>query len=455
VAQVGANLIGRSLGFIALAIVARQVTASDLGAFGFAMSVMTLASGLALPGANVVATRQAAEHSEPIQSIVSRLLATNAIATALITLPVTLAAVALTSSGQTRTLLLLVLPIAFISSIDTRWQLLFASKGRSVAVTYLIGQVVYFVGVLLWFVAGHGTIEAYAILNVFGLLLTAGINNRLTASQVGSIRPRVNRSQFTSMARAAIGPGVTLLVAIAYSQSGMILLGMLSTESEVGKLLVATRIPVVISTLGTLWAANALPRLAEANQLTDSGDERRVNGWYLSVTLPVSLAVIGLAAANPNGLISWAFGADYRGLGNLYILCLVFAALSLVASTITFGLLAQAKGKVAAVVGASALAANLIVGVALIPALGASGAAIATIATESVIVVGTFAHLSKANLTPQLVPATLGKGLLAATLSCLTGAAVGQLTGGPIGAIAAGVVFASAFMSLRTMEYPG
>jgi O-antigen/teichoic acid export membrane protein len=340
-----------------------------------------------------------------------------------------------------------------MSSIDTRWQLLFASKGRAVAVAYLIGQVVYFAGILVWFVAGHGTIEAYAILNVIGLLLNVVINNRLTANQIGPIKPRVNRDQFRSMARAAVAPGITLLVAIAYSQSGMILLGILSTKSEVGNLLVANRIPLVISSLGTLWAANALPRLAEANQLTDRGDERRVGGWYLSVTIPVSLAVFGLAAANPAGLLAWAFGAEYRNLGNLYILCLLFAALSLVASTITFGLLAQAKGRTAAKVGAAALAANLIFGVLLIPAIGASGAAIATIATESVIVIGTLAHLSRSNLTPQLVPATLGKGLLAAGLSCLTGAVVGQLTGGPIGAVAAGLVFAAAFMGMRTMEY--
>jgi hypothetical protein len=31
-------------------------------------------------------------------------------------------------------LALIVLPLAFMSSIDTRWQLLFASKGRAVAV---------------------------------------------------------------------------------------------------------------------------------------------------------------------------------------------------------------------------------------------------------------------------------------------------------------------------------
>ena len=303
--------------------------------------------------------------------------------------------------------------------------------------------------------AGHGTIEAYAILNVIGFLLTAVINNRLTAKEIGSIKPRVNRDQFAGMARAALAPGITLLVAIAYSQSGMILLGTLSSDSEVGNLLVANRIPLVISALGTLWAANALPRLAEANQLTDRADERRVSGWYLSVTLPVSLAVFGLASANPDGLLEWAFGSTYRGLGNLYTLCLLFAALSLIASTITFGLLAQAKGKVAAKIGASALTANLLVGVVLIPTIGASGAAIATIATESVIVIGTLVHLRRANLMPRLVPVTLGKGLVAATFSCLAGAAVGHFTGGPIGAITAAMVFAAAFMALRTMEYQG
>jgi O-antigen/teichoic acid export membrane protein len=91
--------------------------------------------------------------------------------------------------------------------------------------------------------------------------------------------------------------------------------------------------------------------------------------------------------------------------------------------------------------------------VALIPAIGASGAAIATIATESVIVIGTLVHLSRENLMPQLVPVTLGKGLIAATLSCMAGAAVGHFTGGPIGSITAAVVFASAFMAFRTMKY--
>jgi O-antigen/teichoic acid export membrane protein len=222
-----------------------------------------------------------------------------------------------------------------------------------------------------------------------------------------SIRRGPGPSPWRALRRAA-PLGAMALATLAYYRSGTIALSLLSNATQTARFATASTVAWGLLCISNAVTTGLLPRLAAARDDADrAAVTRRALLWLTG--LAVLLAVAVAALARP--LLTIAFGARYgAAAGPLAILAL---ATALIAPTGVLGTALVAVGRLRplGVQVAISLAINLAALALLVPRLGATGAALATVACE----LAGFALVARAALRalPGLVgaPAAPGQAL--------------------------------------------
>jgi O-antigen/teichoic acid export membrane protein len=217
------------------------------------------------------------------------------------------------------------------------------------------------------------------------LLFALGVVLAATLAPLLRRAPRI--AEFRSGARPAsalrlAAPiGLLALATVAYYRAGTLVLAGLADGTETAMFGIAASVAFGLLMVPNAITTALLPRLSAENELRSRvACARRA----LGVTVLVSVLLAAAAAAVVPLLLPAVLGSRYEGAGPPFaILC---AGIPLIATSGVIGttLLSIGRLRPLGVQVALSLAVNLVVLVALVPVLGAVGAALATVACEAV-----------------------------------------------------------------------
>jgi O-antigen/teichoic acid export membrane protein len=171
------------------------------------------------------------------------------------------------------------------------------------------------------------------------------------------------------------------LATVAYYRSGTIALAALAGSNETAAFGVAASIAFGLLMVPNAVTTALLPRLSAERDLQGVvACTRRTLAWTLVVAVLLSAAA---AVVVPVGL-PFALGGEYAAAGTPFALLCVGVPFIAASGVIGTALLSVGKLRPLGAQVAASLAVNLVVLAVLVPFLGAIGAALATVACETV-----------------------------------------------------------------------
>jgi O-antigen/teichoic acid export membrane protein len=378
------TLAGQVLGFVILAVAARRLGPSDLGAFAFAVN---LSSYFAIPanfGVTALALRDVGQQPERAREIAGEVLV---LQTSLSLVPyalLVLLAPVLAPSELAQDVIPIIGATFVVDAVALWWLLLGRQRYALISIAKLTSGVLNMVLVLLFVDEGtSGTLWlAWALLASFVL------NTVLMLS--GAIRLEgtpVLRTSVRALARrfaASVPLGIAAVMISVYYTVDSVMLGYMKDTATVGQYAVAYKLPLAFLALAALWVSVLLPH-ASALWLSDREELLRQGSLLSSIALVPAIPLAAGALLTGHELMPAFFGQEFEPAGTPFIL-LTFAA-ALVAFTVTYGTLVIAIGdeRQYAIGVTCGAVANVLANLVVIPAFGMVGAASTTIAAEAVV----------------------------------------------------------------------
>jgi O-antigen/teichoic acid export membrane protein len=390
-----ATVGGQVLGFIALTLVAHRARPANLGSYGFANSLssyfgLPVMAGVAMAGIRDLAT-PGARRREVVLEVQGYLILNGAVAY----VALVLLAPYLSSNPESRTLLPLAgLPL-IINAAGADWAMQGLQRLKLLALFRFVGQAVYFVVLLLLLTHGGRGVEHYAISNAVGFAATAVLTTayvwrslRITVHGIG--RPvSAFLHRLLARVRQSFTMALSLVMIQTYYTLDFVLLGYLATSHAVGEYTVASRLPIAVSGLASLWVTAFYPH-ATVLFHTDRDQLRAQVARFSSLAVLVALPALPVGLALGSRTMGGLFGSSYATSGTAFAILLGSAGVSLVNANI--GQVLLACGDDRAFLGSVTVGTILNVGlnIALIPAIGIVGSALATLVAELTIVVAVY-----------------------------------------------------------------
>ena len=205
----------------------------------------------------------------------------------------------------------------------------------------------------------------------------------------GPPRPRIDLAEQRRILRLALPIATSSFMIAVYYNIDKVMLGIVQNDTEVGlyeaayKLMTATIMPCIVITQGFF------PRLAAAYPPQEP-EHRETTVLFARVVFLVGFPSVVLALILGPSLIELIFGDPFRGSTGPFLVLTANALMVYVNAVYAQPLLAwdQQTAFMRAVMGGAA--ANVGLNLLLIPAYGAVGAAIATVAAEVVVLAFVF-----------------------------------------------------------------
>jgi O-antigen/teichoic acid export membrane protein len=281
----------------------------------------------------------------------------------------------------------------------------------------VLRQALTVVGIVVLVAAGASLLPFFAL----PILVGAGV---LAASPllVGPdlvLRPAADRREWRGLLREALPIAASLVMNVIYFRVLIILLSLLATARETGLFATSFRIFEVLFALPTLVLTVALPVLAVAH------DDRPRLRYVLqrmtevSAIAAVFLAILIVIVARP--MIELLGGSEYADAAPILRIQGFALGAVFLGQVWQLGLISIRRQSALVLANGVALALVVALGLALIPAYDATGAAVAAVVAESALAATLFVLIARADasLRPDLgflwKPALAG-GLMAACL---------------------------------------
>ena len=251
-----------------------------------------------------------------------------------------------------------------------------------------------------------------------GALVTAAVTWLLTRP-IAAVRPRLEPEVWRRLLRAALPLGLALAVNELYFRADTLIISLYEPYREVGFYTLAYRMLELTLVFGTIFLTTSFPLLSEAV----AGDEPRARRTIqlssdLLVALGVPLVAGGLVVAPE--LVELAAGEDFDGAATPLRVLLAAGALAWVNGVFGYALIAKERQLSALWLNLTALAFNVGLNFLLVPRYGIVVAAAVTVASEVLILAGSYALMRRyfdffpapRTLLPALVAAGAMAGLL-------------------------------------------
>ena len=302
----------------------------------------------------------------------------------------------------------------------------------------VLRQALTFVGVVALVATGASLTPFFAIPILVGVGVLAA--SPLLVGQRLVYRPEFDRGEWRTLVREALPLAASLVMNVVYFRVLIILVSLISTALQTGLYATSFRVFEIMLGLPVLVLTVALPVLAVAN-----ADRPRLRYVLQRMTEVAAIAAVFLAifiviVARP--MIELLGGSEYADAAPV----LRIQAFALVAVFLgqvwQLGLISMRRQSALVVANGVALVVVLVLGISLIAAYEAIGAAVAAVIAEAVLAAALFVLLARADrtLTPalrSLWKPLLAGGLMAASLlvpgvpivvTALVGSAVFALT---------------------------
>ncbi len=382
----GASFAGQILGLLALAVVARRVGPSGVGSYTFCVA-LTLYFVLPVNfGITNIAIRDVASGDYSLETVIRE------VATAQLLLSLTMYGVliALTPTLATNRLARDLMPIVgltvFTNALNFEWALQARGRLGTNGLWRLGSQVVYFVLVLL-FVGGSpaaGT-ERFAVFTMVGYGIIAVGTLTSTVRELGGFPGLASPQDAWRRVRRSATTGYSLAMIQIYYSIDSVMLGYLKDPAVVGIYGVAYRVPLAFMALCQVWASAIVPHAAALFK-TDPTRLRQDLGRAVGASIVLAVGAVAVALVCASTLMQAAFGLRYAMAAAPFAVLMAAGAVVLVGTNIAPVVTAGGSRRPFAIATTAGAAVNVAVNFLLIPQIGATGAAAATVAAELVVI---------------------------------------------------------------------
>ena len=383
VALAAATLAVQVIGFFVLAVIARRLGDSGLGAYSFALN---LAAYFAIPanfGVTALATREVARDPSRAPEVAGEVLALQTVLSLFPYAALVLLAGALAPDDATAAVIPIVGVTFLLEAWSAAWALYATQRFVAAAVTRLAGTIAFAVLVLVLLGDGDGA-EELAWIHLAGVLVTSVLSLVVVLRALGRVPLRVPIDVLRGRFRGGLALGVSAVMIMVYYTADSVMLGWLEDVETVGQYAVAYKLPLAVLAFAALWGQVLLPHFS-ALAARSRVELREQTGFFSSLSLVGSLPLLAGALIVGPDLVPELFGSEFSPAGTPFVL--LMGAAALVLFTVNYGTAAIAAGDekhyaIAVTLGALL---NIVANLVAIPLFGMEGAASATIGAEVVV----------------------------------------------------------------------
>lgn len=382
------EIFSRVIAYIGVTYLAVRLGPEGFGIISFATTIYWyFALGVA-GGINFIGSQEIARQPHKTNSIIANILIYRIIIAFILLGLIGLLTNSLDKTTSIKMVIfltgLLLIPLAF----DTSWVYYGLQKSKPVALTQILNQVLYVVG-LIWLVNSPPDVKFIPLVQLFAETVTVLI---LIIPFIGFIKSRINLREGLKIVQRASFRTFSLLMKTITLTFDMILIGFLLGEKSLGLYNAPYRICFLLMALSNAIHAVYLPIFSKE---TDKSKivQTANNSLYLAVTI---IAPISFGGIFVSGLIiEKLFGIEYSDGQNALQLLLLSSFFIFIQGTIHNVFLTIDRLKTELIILSVAAFINIGLNIFIIPIYGITGAALVTALTELLIVFLSLITLAK------------------------------------------------------------
>jgi len=396
-AQVGSQLIG----LVMLVLVSRRIGPTYLGAYAFSYNIVAfvgLATTIGLPvlGMRDVGHSPSSRHRVLIDTVTARVLLALLLGGLLVVTSPWIA-----SSPASQVLLPILAVKLIIDALTFDWYLQGTNRHAVVAASRITGQVAYAAVLLPLLASGLTGARHYVIANLAGLAVTAGIMLVLVVRDVGMVvrdaGPFLGRIHMRPV-RERVMRSMPFLWWIALTQiyysTDLILVAYLAGDRKAGLYAAASKLPLSVIGVASLWFTVSMPETARLHSTEQTAAIRRQARVAATTAIVAGLPFVLLGPLFATNIVVTLFGTKFAGSGPALAILSVSVAVSFVQIVVTSVVMGAGRERPYVRAMSIGAAANVVLNLLLIPLLGIVGAAISTLAAESIVLIAGIGQIS-------------------------------------------------------------
>jgi O-antigen/teichoic acid export membrane protein len=408
-----------AFGLVSIAVLTRYLGPEDYGKYTLALMYMQLFGVLADVGLFTTVVREISKDQSRTEELVGNAIALRLVLSIVVIALAASISLLLPYEHQVRVAILLagaplllgMLTTSFVAVLQSRLRMGRAVVGDVIGRAVSLGLVLAVAGFDLGFYAVLGAAAG-------GALATLIVTSTLTR-QFAPVRPRVEPAVWRSLLRTALPLGLALAINALYFRADTLIISLYEPYSQVGLYTLAYRVLELALVVGTVFLNTTFPILSEAVARDEARALRTIQAsTEVCVVLGAPLVAGGLALAPQ--IIELAGGEDFHDAATPLRILLAVGALAWVNGVFGYALIARNKQASALWLNFSALSFNVGLNFLLIPRYGIVAAAIVTVASELLILLGSYPLMRRyfdffpipRTLAPAIVAAAAMGGLL-------------------------------------------
>jgi len=450
--QLAGKAAGLALGAVSLALLTRYLGPSDYGKYTLALMFTQVLGVLADVGLFTTVVRDISREPDRTEELVGNAL-TLRLLLAFVTIALAgLVSLALPYTPEVRVAILLAGGPLLLGLLNSSLVAVFQARllMDRATVADLVGRVVALGLVVLVVLLELGF---YAVIGAAagGALATLAVTWRLTRRLV-LLRFLHDTAVWRRLLAVSLPLGLALAVNELYFRADTVIISIFRPYDEVGGYTLAYRILELALMIGAVFLISVFPLLSAYVR----DDEQRLRttiqrSWDVLViaALPVAAGGAVLAA----GLVELVAGSDFDAAVTPLRILMAAGVLALVNGLFGYTLIAAERQLNALWLNLSALAFNVGLNLALVPAYGIEAAAVVTVASEVLIFSGSFLLMRRyLHFFPRpgpLLPALAAAAAMAALLWAIEDASLALLV--PLGALVYAGLLASISPATRQL----
>jgi O-antigen/teichoic acid export membrane protein len=439
------QLVGKAvvlgIGVVSIAVLTRYLGPDDYGRYTLALMYMQLFGVLADVGLFTTTVRDISKRPERTEQLVGNVLTLRLALAIVVILVASGVSLLLPYAPNVRVAIVLagapllfgMLTTSFVAILQSRLQMGRAAIADVLGRATSLGLVLLVAGLDLGFYPVMGAAAGGAAVT---LLVTWLLTRRLA-----TVRFRVEPAIWRAMLKAAIPLGLALAINALYFRADTLIISLYEPYGQVGLYTLAYRILELALVVGTVILNTSFPVVSRAV----AEDEPRAlqaiqESTDFFVVLGAPLVAAGLVLAPQ--IVDLAAGSDFDGSVTPLRILLGAGALAWLNGVFGYALIAKERQATALWLNATALTFNVALNFLLVPRYGIVAAAIVTVASELVILVGSYPlmrrHFRFFPSPRTLLPALLAAAAMAGVLWLLDDAPLPVLV--PLGAVVYGAL---------------
>jgi O-antigen/teichoic acid export membrane protein len=377
------------IGLVSIGVLTRYLGPDDYGKYTLALMYMQLFGVLADVGIYTTVVREISKEPERTEELVGNALALRLVLALGVIVLACAVSLVLPYEHQVRVAILMAGAPLLLGMVNTTFVAVLQSRLRMSR--QVIGDVVgRAASLLLVLVVVWADLGFYAVLAAAagGAAVTLLITWRLTRPLV-RVRPQRDRAIWRSLLVTAIPLGLALAINAIYFRADTLIISLYEPYSEVGLYTLAYRVLELTLVVGTVFLNTTFPVVSEAVARDMPRALRAIqSSSEVCVVLGAPMVAGGLVLAPQ--IVQLAGGDDFAGSAEPLRILLAAGALAWINGVFGYALIARERQASALWLNGTALAFNVGLNFLLIPRYGITAAAVVTVASEVLILAGSY-----------------------------------------------------------------